>query len=88
MIKASIDLLASPLYQFCKIFFSTGTVPDRLKMSKVIPVFKSEDSTKFTNYRLISILPCFFKILESATYHHLMNYLTCHNILNDPEYGF
>ena len=88
VIKTSIDLLASPLSQICNISFSTGIVPDRLKISKVIPVFKSEDSTKFTNYRPISILPCFSKILDSAMYHRLMNYLTCHNILNDQQYGF
>ena len=88
VIKTSIDLLASALSQICNISFSTGIVPDRLKISKVIPVFKSEDSTKFTNYRPISILPCFSKILDSAMYHRLMNYLTCHNILNDQQYGF
>lgn len=75
VIKASIDLLASPLSQICDISFSTGIVPDRLKISKVIPIFKSEDNTKFPNYRPISISPCCPKIRESAIYHHLMNYL-------------
>lgn len=64
VIKAFIDLSASPLSQICDISFSTGIVPDRLKISKVIPIFKSEDNTKFTNYRPISILPCFPKIRE------------------------
>ena len=45
VIKASTDSLASPLSQICNISFSTGIVPDRLKISKVIPIFKSEDST-------------------------------------------
>ena len=45
VIKASIDSLAYPLSQICNISFSTGIVPDRLKISKVIPIFKSEDST-------------------------------------------
>ena len=36
VIKASIDLLASPLSQMCNISFSTGIVPDKLKISKVL----------------------------------------------------
>ena len=90
VIKASIDLLASPLSQMCNVSFSTGMVPDKLKISKVpvLPIFKSEDSTNFTNYRPISILPCFSKILESAMYRRLMDYLTKHSILNNHQYGF
>ena len=88
VIKASIDLLASPLSQMCNIFFSTGIVHDKLKTSKVMPMFKNEDSTNFTNYRSISILPCFSKILESAMYRHLMDFLTKHSIINNHQYGF
>lgn len=55
VIKASIDLFASPLSQMCNISFSTGIVPDKLRISKVIPMFKNEDSTNFTNCRPISI---------------------------------
>ena len=72
----------------CNISFSTGIVPDKLKISKVLPIFKSEDSTNFTNNRLISILPCFSKILESAIHRRLMGYLTKHSILNNHQYGF
>ena len=36
VIKASIDVLASPLSQMCNISFSTGIVPDKLKISKVL----------------------------------------------------
>ena len=55
VIKASIDLFASPLSQTCNISFSTGIVPDKLRISKVIPMFRNEDSTNFTNCRPISI---------------------------------
>ena len=88
VIKASTDLLASPLSQMCNISFSTGIVPDKLKISKVLPTFKSEDSTNFTNYRLISILLCFSKILEIAMYRRLTDYITKHSILNNHQYGF
>ena len=58
VIKASIDLLAFPLSQMCNISFSTGIVPDKLKISKVIPMFKSEDSTNFTKYGPLLHISC------------------------------
>ena len=53
-----------------------------------MPMFKNEDSTNFTNYRSISILPCFSKILESAMHHRLMDFLTKHSTINNHQYGF
>ena len=41
--------------------FSTGVVPRQLKLAKVIQI---HDPNNFCNYRPISILPCFSKILK------------------------
>ena len=73
LVKAPIDFLASPFSELCNIS-SLGNIPDKLKISKVILIFKSDDNTKFTNHRPSSILPCFSKILESAMYCRLINY--------------
>jgi len=40
-IKASADLLAAPLSNISNFSFSTGTVLDKLKISRVVPVYKS-----------------------------------------------
>ncbi len=42
----------------------TGVVQEDFKIAKVIPLFKADDLQHFNNYRPISILPCFSKILE------------------------
>ena len=39
-------------------------VPDQLKIARVIPLFKSGDESTFTNYRPVSVLPAFSKILQ------------------------
>ena len=41
----------------------SGKVPDQLKSALVTPVYKADDRTLFSNYRPISILPIFSKLL-------------------------
>ena len=41
--------------------FSAGIVPGNLKIAKVIPIYKKDDAEEFSNYRPVSIRPCFFK---------------------------
>ena len=63
-------------------------VPDKLTISKVLPIYKSDDKTKFTNNRPISILPCFSHILEILSIKVLWSDLIKSNILNNHQYGF
>ena len=60
---------------------STGIFPDKLKIAKVSPIFKNSEKDLLTNYRPISVLPCFSKILERIMYDRLYNYLTENKIL-------
>ena len=48
--------------------FNTGVFPDRMKIAKVIPIFKSGNKNSFDNYRPISLLPSFHRILENIFY--------------------
>ena len=44
--------------------FQTGCVPDKLKVAKVISVFKKGDRFQPANYRPISLLSIFDKLIE------------------------
>ena len=87
-IKETIDLLAAPLSHICNLSFERGVFPDKLKIAKIVPVFKSDDPSLFSNYRPISILPCLSKVLEKLFYLRLSEFLTKFNILNHHQYGF
>ena len=43
----------------------TGIYPDKLKVAKVVPIFKKEDKLQLKNYRPISVLPVISKIFEN-----------------------
>ena len=64
----------------------SGVFPDDLNI--VIPLYKSGDSSLFTNYRPISLLPAFFKVFERLIYNRLHSFLKKYNILFTSQYGF
>ena len=79
------------LYPLTAIFnrsLSTGKVPDSLKIAKVIPIHKKDDKEIFSNYRPVSVLPCFSKILERLIFNRCIEFIENNNILNAKQFGF
>ncbi len=88
IIKISKDIISEPL---CKIFnssFSTGIFLDKLKIAKIIPIHKAESTTNVSNYRPISLLSCFSKVLERLMYKRLISFINRHSILYNFQFGF
>jgi hypothetical protein len=64
ILKISAPFISTPLsYIFNKSMIS-GIFPTRLKYATIKPIFKNGDKKNVANYRPISILPSFSKILE------------------------
>ena len=59
-----------------------------MKIAKVSPTFKKGDKSILSNYRPISALPWFSKILEHIMYNRLYTYLAENNILFNKQFGF
>ena len=69
--------------------FSTGVIPDDLKVELITPIFKGNDAMKFKNYRPISVLLCFFRLLqERPMINRLTKFIDKNNILSRHQYGF
>lgn len=66
----------------------TGMFPDKLKIAKVIPIFKKGDLSLFENYRPISLLPSISKVLEKIIFTQLSSYFNDLKLLFDNQYGF
>ena len=68
--------------------FQTGVFPRELKIANVVPIFKAGDEMVFTNYRPVSVLPVFSKILERLTYNRLIEYINENKLLYKYQFGF
>ena len=62
--RETINEIATPLEHNINLSFVTGSVPENLKIAKIIPILKSGNNQLFNNYRPISILPALSKIME------------------------
>ena len=59
-----------------------------MKRAKVIPIYKSSSQNELKNYRPISLLPAFSKLIEKIMFKKVMSYLDSKNILYKHQYGF
>ena len=62
--------------------------PKEMKIAKMTLINKSGDKENVLNYRLISILLCFSKILERIINNRLHLYLTESNLLYNKQFDF
>ena len=88
IVKRVANELTKPLAAIFNLSLSTVKVPDQLKIAKVIPIYKNDDDELFSNYRPVSVLPCFSKILERLIFNRCIEFIDKNNVLNDKQYGF
>ena len=67
---------------------TTGIFPDKLKIAKVIPLFKKGDKYIFSNYRPIFLLPSISKLFEKVIYQQLYKSFEDSNLFYESQYGF
>ena len=80
--------IANPLSYICNLFLTHGVFPETLKTANVIPLFKKDNQMFFNNYRPVSLLCTFSKILEKVMYERLLDFLNEHKILFQYQFGF
>ena len=87
-LKKIISYIAKPFTYICNKSFIEGIFPDQMKTAKIIPLYKSGDKSNFTNYRPVSLLPQFSKVLEKLFCCRLNKFIEVNNILSSNQYGF
>ena len=67
---------------------NSGIVLARMKLARVVPLYKSGDKRLLSNYRPVSVLPVFSKFLDKAVYNRLIRFFDKYEILCNNQYGF
>ena len=80
--------LHKPLLYTFNASLQNVTFPDELKIARITPLFKNGSDSDLGNYRPISVLSCFSKILEKIIHNRLYKHLKENNILYRKQLGF
>ena len=65
----------------------TSIFPDKLRITKVIPLYKKDDKL-FGNYHPLSLLSSISKIFERVAFNQPNDYFTSNGLLYESQYGF
>ena len=76
------------LIHFFNLSLQTGICPNRMKIERVAPILKKDKEFRFTNYRPISVLSCFSKLLVRLMYNRFYKCLLQNNLLYEKQFGF
>ena len=86
LLKLIKAYMSGPLEILYNCSFSSGV--DKFKIAQVIPVHKKGPQSVMSNYRPISLLPIFNRLLEKLMYNRLMNFIEKNKILYNKQFGF
>ena len=82
------DLIITPLCHIINLSISTGIFPDILKITKVVAIHKGGSTQELNNFRPISLLSIFDKIIEKLVHKRVYEFFEDHNILYELQFGF
>ena len=88
MLKLIAPSLLKPLTLIINQSLFTGIFPNKLKIAKVIPLYKKQDPQIVDNYRPVSLLTSISKIFEKVAHKQLSEYFTSNKLFYKSQYGF
>ena len=86
--KTCMEGFIEPITYLINESLTSGVFPSELKLTRVVPIFKSGDPSLLTNYRPISVLSFFSKIFEKIVYNIDSDFLCDNEVLYDYQFGF
>lgn len=88
LLQCVTDVLAQPLIYMFNLSFNNVVFPTKLKIAKVVPIFKGVDAASLVNFRPVSVLPTISKIIEKLMYMRMMSFAIKHSLPSNCQYGF
>ena len=87
-LKAARHVIAPYLSLLLNFVFTGGIFPRNCKIARITPIYKSGAKEEMNNYRSISILTCFSKIIEKILFVRLSSFFKKHNVIYENQYVF
>ena len=88
IIKDNLEMFSRHISDLYNFSVSEAEFPDKSKIGRVNPVYKSGPPDCIDNYRPISVLPVLSKIFEKLTFIRMEGFISRFNILSTCQYGF
>ena len=86
--KRYLKSIVLPLCHIINMSITKGVFPEKLKIVKVIPIHKGGSTEDVNNFRPISLLSIFDKIIEKVIQRKLYHFLEHHEILFENQFEF
>ena len=80
--------LKTPSFYIFEASLREGVFPDEMKIANVNPIFKGGNDLRAENYRPISVLPVFLKILEKVMHNRVYNYFVENSVFSQNNLDF
>ena len=88
LLKICNPHLSRQITHIINLSFVTGIVPEKLKIAKVIPIYKKNDKSDPNNYRPISLLSIINKIMEKLMHKRISVFLEKHKLLYKYQFSY
>ena len=88
IIKKKLYFILDPLTYIFNLIIFDSIIPDNMKISVITPLFNKVKPDDINNYRMITLLSQFSKILEKIIFNRFLHFIDKHNLLYAKQYGF
>ena len=88
LVKDASEIIALPLTLIYNSSLTAGVFPDVWKAARVTPIFKSGVRSDVNNYRPISVLSIFARVLEKIVHDQLIDYFKEKQLLKHNQHAF
>ena len=89
LLRLSCEVISPVLSHIFNLALTSGFVPKAWKTARITPIYKGKGCQKILgNYRPISIMPTFAKLIETHVKSHLLKYLEDHSLLSKLQFAY
>ena len=88
VLKETVEQISTPLAHVFNMSLREGSVPSEWKKANSIPLLKKGPRNKSVNYRPVSLTSVIWKLLETISRDHMIDFLVKQKLINHFQHGF